>query len=60
MKHQPFEFTDNCQNKRRFANEKDAQQAADDQMLMKMDLELSVYQCRLCGGWHLTRKPRLV
>lgn len=28
-------------------------------MLMKPELELSVYKCELCGGWHLTSlKPR--
>lgn len=53
-KHQPFRLVNNCEQKRRFKTEKEALSAADYQMLLKQDLELSVYQCELCGGWHLT------
>ncbi|MEO7904430.1 MAG: hypothetical protein ABIR91_01400 [Candidatus Saccharimonadales bacterium] len=56
--HTPFHFVSNCQSKRRFATEKQAQDAADHQMLIDMDLELSVYKCDICGGWHLTRAKR--
>lgn len=41
--------------KRRYKNEKDAQNAAEFQMLENMTLELSVYKCDLCIYWHLTR-----
>jgi hypothetical protein len=55
--HQPFRFVSNCQNKRRFDNEKQALDAADHQMLVNPNIVLSVYKCELCGGWHLTRRP---
>ncbi|HMI09778.1 MAG TPA: hypothetical protein VK497_05290 [Candidatus Saccharimonadales bacterium] len=54
-KHQPFRFASNCEQKRRFGTEKEAQDAAEYQMLLKPNLELSTYKCDLCGGWHLTR-----
>jgi hypothetical protein len=25
-------------------------------MLLKGEMQLSVYKCELCGGWHLTRQ----
>lgn len=56
--HQPFQFVSACQNKRRFANEREAREAADHQMLLKPDLQLSTYKCELCGGWHLTRQTK--
>lgn len=57
--HQRFEFVSACANKRRFASEKLAREAAEHQMLVKPELELAVYKCELCGGWHLTRRqPR--
>ena len=58
QKHVPFRFASNCQTKRRFASEKEAVSAADHQMLVRHDLELTVYKCELCGGWHLTRQDR--
>ncbi|MDB5178035.1 MAG: iviTM7 [Candidatus Saccharibacteria bacterium] len=58
--HQPFRFGSSCQTKRRFGTERQAKEAADYQMLVKSDLELSVYKCELCGGWHLTRTKPLV
>jgi hypothetical protein len=57
-KHAPFHFASNCQAKRRFTSEREAQATADHQMLIKPDLELTVYKCELCGGWHLTRQQR--
>jgi hypothetical protein len=53
--HLPLRFVNACEQKRRFRTEKEAASAAEHQMLLKPDLELSVYQCELCGGWHLTR-----
>lgn len=57
-KHVPFRFASNCQTKRRFTSEKEAVSAAEHQMLVRHDLELTVYKCELCGGWHLTRQER--
>jgi hypothetical protein len=54
--HTPFKFASNCQQKRRFATEKLAEKAAEHQNLINPDLELTVYRCELCGGWHLTRQ----
>ncbi len=45
-----------CDSKRKFKNQPQAQQAAEYQMLLNTDLELSVYQCDTCLGWHLTRR----
>jgi rubrerythrin len=55
-KHQPFIFNGSCQNKRRYKTEQEARKMADLQILEKMNLELSVYKCDICGFWHLTRK----
>ncbi|MDB5165493.1 MAG: iviTM7 [Candidatus Saccharibacteria bacterium] len=58
--HHPFRFASNCDQKRRFDTEKKARDAAEYQMLIKPELELDVYKCELCGGWHLTRQKPLV
>jgi hypothetical protein len=58
--HQPFRFGSSCEQKRRFGTERQAKEAAEYQMLIKPDLELAVYKCELCGGWHLTRQKPLV
>lgn len=42
-------------NKRRFATRRQAEEAANEQMLLKPDLQLYVYK-GLDGGWYLTRK----
>lgn len=55
IKHQPYPIDRLFCVKRRYRNEKEAQQAAEFQMLKDMNLELSVYQCNLCKYWHLTR-----
>jgi hypothetical protein len=55
-KHEPFHFVSGCQTKRRFLNEKLALAAAEIQELSDMSLELSVYKCDRCDGWHLTRQ----
>lgn len=53
-KHTPFVFAKNSHTKRRFANKKQAEHAAEEQMLLKPDLVLHVYQ-DIDGGWYLTR-----
>jgi len=60
IRHQPFQPKDNCAAKRRFPTEKQAVSAADTQMLVQPNVELHVYECPNCGGWHLTRTKRLV
>lgn len=57
-KHLPFQLRRRCSSKRAFATEKDAQEAAELQMLVDMQLTLSVYQCSDCGKWHLTRQEK--
>ena len=57
-KHVPFQFAQGSGDKRRFATKKQAEQAAEDQMLLKPDLLLYVYQ-DIDGGWYLTRKTSL-
>lgn len=56
--HAPFRFNRSCDTKRRFKTEREAAAAAEYQMLIKPDLELSAYKCDQCGGWHLTRQAR--
>lgn len=46
----------NCKTKRQFQNETEAKKAAEYQMLINLDLNLSVYQCEICHKWHLTRQ----
>lgn len=55
IKHQPFSSNDLFCTKRKFRNEKEAQEAAEFQMLQDMNLELSIYKCDMCIYWHLTR-----
>jgi len=47
---------DTCAVKQRFPTEKQAVEAASTQMLTDFHLELSVYQCGICQGWHLTNR----
>jgi hypothetical protein len=54
--HKIFRFASSCQQKRRYPTEKMAMTAADDQMLIHYDLQLAVYKCESCSGWHLTRQ----
>jgi len=55
IRHQPFSINGLFCTKRKYRNEKEAQEAAEFQMLHDMNLELSVYKCDLCRYWHLTR-----
>lgn len=56
QKHTPFSFQETCQEKRRFANEHDAQESAESLMAENIGLQLHIYQCPRCHGWHLTRQ----
>lgn len=43
-----------CAKKRRYISEKDALEVAAYQMTLKPEVELGIYRCMHCGGWHLT------
>lgn len=45
-----------CREKRRFPTEKQALHDAETRMLGDITLELTVYRCAHCQGWHLTRR----
>jgi hypothetical protein len=45
---------DACRRKRRFATEREADDAAYQARLEGRDL--GVYKCHWCGGWHLTSR----
>jgi len=46
---------DNCRPKRQYLNMREAENAAEYQMLVNPNLVLKVYQCDVCLRWHLTR-----
>lgn len=48
-----------CQSKRRYWNEVDAIIAAHKRYADGELSKLRAYDCRLCGGWHLTKSPRM-
>lgn len=58
LPHQPYQRRSSCDTKRRYKTEQEATKIAEYQMLLHPDLELSVYHCQDCGGWHLTRQHR--
>lgn len=47
-----------CAHKRRFRNEQETKNAIDDATLRDPSLQLSIYRCDYCGGWHLTSIKR--
>ncbi|OYX43378.1 hypothetical protein B7Y94_01560 [Candidatus Saccharibacteria bacterium 32-49-12] len=47
-----------CHSKRRYPSQKQALDAAEVQMLQQPSLKLRVYNCQICGKWHLTRASR--
>lgn len=49
-----FQFRDSCEHKSRYKNKEDALEAAEFRMLENMNIELGVYECPICLGWHLT------
>lgn len=59
IRHTRLITIDNCQPKRKFLNETEAKNAAEYQMLITPNLELSVYQCDICHKWHLTRQKNI-
>ncbi|MGO3701741.1 MAG: hypothetical protein ACTJG2_00915 [Candidatus Saccharimonadales bacterium] len=54
-KHSPYRPSVSSRQKTRFASKKQAEDAAERQMLLKPELELFVYR-EIDGGWYLTRK----
>lgn len=58
--HTQFTFASNETGKTRYASEKEAQAAAELQMLRVPNLQLYVYKSDANGGWYLTRKPSSV
>lgn len=53
--HTPFQFPNRESGKVRYPTKRQAEEAAEYQMLLKPDLELYVYKSDLDGGWYLTR-----
>lgn len=53
--HSPYQAPQPEAGKRRFATKRQAEEAAEHQMLLKPELTLHVYHA-LNGGWYLTRK----
>jgi len=57
-KHQPYSRYQpparSC-GKLRFAHKHEAEQAAEESMIVRPDTVLRVYKCIDCRGWHLTR-----
>jgi len=49
-------FSYDCSDKRKYANEREAKETAEYQMLINPDLQLATYKCELCHKWHLTRQ----
>lgn len=47
-----------CGRKFRYETEIDALAMAD-RCVLRGSPELRAYHCRLCGGWHLTKKPEV-
>ena len=54
-KHTPYRYTYQQAQKTRFRTKKQAEDAAERQMLLHPSLELFVYK-DIDGGWYLTRK----
>jgi hypothetical protein len=56
IKHIPFRPPNHEAGKTRFATKRQADDAAEYQMLINPGLELFVYQSNTDGGWYLTRQ----
>ena len=52
----PNDLSRSCTSKKRYESEWQAKFAADESMSMQRGLRLSWYQCKYCGGWHLTER----
>lgn len=55
--HTPYRRADQPAGKRRFTTKRQAEDVANEQMLLRPDLQLYVYK-DLDGGWYLTRKNK--
>lgn len=55
-KHTPFQPISGCSGKKRFNRREQAERAKDDAELTSIHLQLAVYRCDHCSGWHLTSK----
>ncbi|HEX6461953.1 MAG TPA: hypothetical protein VFZ58_01625 [Candidatus Saccharimonadales bacterium] len=42
-----------------YAHKHEAEQAAEEAMLLRPEVKLRIYKCMNCGGWHLTRVREL-
>lgn len=58
IRYQNSDFV-NCKSKKRYISEQKATYEAESKMLQDQNLELSVYKCDFCLGWHLTRGKKL-
>lgn len=55
IKHTRIKYILNtCNNKQRYRSQNEAEKVAEIQMLINQNLELDVYRCDYCRGWHLT------
>ncbi|UTX50995.1 hypothetical protein KI440_02195 [Candidatus Saccharibacteria bacterium TM7i] len=54
--HKEYAFHLPCEGKNRYDTEKEASDAADFHMLENMNIDLMVYQCAICGYWHMTSR----
>lgn len=55
IKHTRIEYSlATCDAKRKYRSQNEAEKVAEIQMLSNQGLELGVYKCNLCSGWHLT------
>lgn len=56
MRYQPA--AKSCGGKVRYGHKHEAEQAATELMIIEPELQLRVYKCTTCSGWHLTKaKP---
>ena len=45
-----------CKSKQRYGTYWQAKFAANEQMQFHRELDLSIYECSFCGGWHLASR----
>lgn len=55
-KHTPYQPNFGCTGKKRYAKVTQAERAKEEAELLTPDLELAVYRCQYCSGWHLTSR----
>lgn len=59
LQHTPYKPANHEAGKTRYGTKREAEKAAEYQMLLNPTLELFVYKSNLDGGWYLTRKAPL-